>query len=156
MITRDELKAALERWGAHDIDDKPDWANSVSSVVLRCRFQGPRWGRTTSNAARYLDALMRQGKVPWAVEMKVRGARGVGGYYRHAVGQAVLYRHWIRSATALDPWFTRQGLDRTAARAAVVVPALDTQPQWRTRLRTVCDLTGVELIEVPHQHAALR
>lgn len=115
-----------------------------------------RWGHTTSNAARYLDALMRQGTVPWAVEMKVRGAGGVGGYYRHAVGQAVLYRHWIRSATALDPWFTRQGLDRAAARAAVVVPDLDTQPQWRARLQAICDLTEVELIEVPHRYAALR
>jgi hypothetical protein len=33
-----------------------------------------RWGHTAGNAARYLDALMRQGAVPWAVEMKVRGS----------------------------------------------------------------------------------
>jgi hypothetical protein len=115
-----------------------------------------RWGHTGGNAARYLDALMRDGDVPWAVEMKVRGSGGVGGYYRHAIAQAVLYRHFIRSAKALNPWFASRGLDRQACRAAVVVPDLDAQPAWRDRLRAVCDLVDVELIEVPHQFAALR
>lgn len=115
-----------------------------------------RWGHGIGNAARYLDALMRQGDVPWAVEMKVQGGTGVGGYYRHAVGQAVLYRHFIRSAAALNPWFEQRGLERTAVRAAVVVPALDARPEWRHRLRTVCDLVDVELVEVAHEYAALR
>ncbi|MBN1093433.1 hypothetical protein JKP75_13195 [Blastococcus sp. TML/M2B] len=115
-----------------------------------------RWGHTTGNAARYLDALMRQGSVPWAVEMKVRGGGGVGGYYRHAVAQAVLYRQFIRSASPLDPWFSRHGLDRTAVRAAVAVPVLDEQPVWRDRLQGLCDLMDVELVQVPHEYAALR
>lgn len=115
-----------------------------------------RWGHTGGNAARYLDALLRDGDVPWAVEMKVRGSGGVGGYYRHAIAQAVLYRHFIRSASALDPWFASRGLDRLACRAAVVVPDLDAQPAWRDRLRAVCDLVDVALVEVPHQFAALR
>ena len=72
------------------------------------------------------------------------------------MGQAVLYRHWIRAGAALEPWFARHDLDRTAVRAAVVVPALDEQPQWRDRLRAVCQLTDVELVEVPHYYAALR
>jgi hypothetical protein len=59
----------------------------------------------------------------------------VGGYYRHAIAQAVLYRHFIRSAEALNPLFARRGLDRLACRAAVVVPHLDAQPAWRNRLR---------------------
>lgn len=113
-------------------------------------------GHTGGNAARYLDALLRDGDVPWAVEMKVRGSGGVGSYYRHAVAQAVLYRHFICSAEALDPWFTSRGLNRQACRAAVVVPDLDGQPAWRDRLRAVCDLVDVELIEVPHHFAALR
>jgi hypothetical protein len=115
-----------------------------------------RWGHTAGNAARYLDALLRDGDVPWAIEMKVRGSGGVGGYYRHAVAQAVLYRHFIRSADALNPWFASRGLDRLACRAAVVVPDLDAQPAWRERLRAVCDLVDVELVEVPHHFAALR
>jgi hypothetical protein len=115
-----------------------------------------RWGHTAGNAARYLDALLRDGDVPWAVEMKVRGSGGVGGYYRHAVAQAVLYRHFIRSADPLDPWFASRGLNRMACRAAVVVPDLDAQPAWRDRLRAVCELVDVELVEVPRQFAALR
>jgi hypothetical protein len=115
-----------------------------------------RWGHTDGNAARYLDALMRQGPVPWAVEMKVEGSGGVGRYYRHAVGQAVLYRHFIRSAAALDPWFARHGLDREAVRAAVVVPDLSAQPRWRDRLEAVCAMLGVKLVEVPQEYAVLR
>ncbi|MCZ2826084.1 MULTISPECIES: PGN_0703 family putative restriction endonuclease [unclassified Modestobacter] len=115
-----------------------------------------RWGHTKGNAARYLDALLRDGDVPWAVEMKVRGSGGVGGYYRHAVAQAVLYRHFIRSAEALQPWFAAHGLDQGACRTAVVVPDLDRQPTWRHRLRAVCRLVDVELVEVSHHYAALR
>ncbi len=114
-----------------------------------------RWGHTTGKAARYLDALMREGRVPWAVEMKVRGSGGVGGYYRHAVGQAVLYRHFIRSAAPLDDWFDSHALDRTSCQAAVVVPDLDLQPAWRERLRAVCELFEVELVEVAHRYASL-
>jgi hypothetical protein len=87
--------------------------------------------------------------------MKVRGGGGVGGYYRHAVGQAVLNRQFIRSAGPLDPWFSRQGLDRTAVRAAVAVPVLDEQPLWRDCLPALCDLMGVELVQMPHEYAAL-
>jgi hypothetical protein len=113
-----------------------------------------RWGHTSGNGARYLDALMRDGRVPWAVEMKVRGSGGVGRYYRHAVGQAVLYRHFIRSAAPLDEWFAEHQLDRAACRAAVVVPDLDKQPKWRDRLAAVCALVDVDLVEVPHEYAS--
>ncbi len=65
---------------------------------------------------------MRQGSVPWAVEMKVRGGGGVGGYYRHAVGQAVLYRQFIRSAS---PW-TRGSADRDWT-------APQYEPRWQFR-----------------------
>ncbi|GHE08371.1 hypothetical protein [Klenkia taihuensis] len=40
--------------------------------------------------------------MPWAIGMKVSGAGAVGRYYRHAIGQAVLYRHSIHSADRLD------------------------------------------------------
>ena len=114
-----------------------------------------RWGFTTGNAARYLDALLRDGDVPWAVEMKVQGGGGVGQYYRHAIGQAVLYRHFIRSADPLDPWFAARGLTRTKCKAAVVIPDLNDRPRWRPRLQALCDLLDVSLIEVPHHYAAL-
>lgn len=71
---------------------------------------------------RYLDALMRDGQVPWAIEMKVKAGGGYGAYLRHAVGQAVLYRHFLRSAPAYVPWFAHHSLDPQALRAAVLYP----------------------------------
>jgi hypothetical protein len=113
-----------------------------------------RWGRTTARGARYLDALLRDGQTPWALELKVEGPQSVGYYYRHAVAQAVLYRHFIRSATHLAPWFEGLGLDHTACRAAVVVPTFGSEHQkWRNRLQRVCQAFDVELVEVPERFA---
>lgn len=113
-----------------------------------------RWGRTTARGARYLDALLRDGETPWALELKVEGSQSVGYYYRHAVAQAVLYRHFIRSATHLAPWFERLGLDHTACRAAVVVPTFRPEHRkWRDRLLPVCGVFDVELVEVPERYA---
>jgi hypothetical protein len=71
---------------------------------------------------RYLDALMRQGTVPWAVEMKVKSGGGYGAYLRHAIGQAVLYRHFLRTATGIQAWLRAEQLDAQAVRAAVLYP----------------------------------
>lgn len=75
-----------------------------------------------NGGTRYLDALLHDGRVPWAVEMKVKSGGGYGAYLRHAIGQAVLYRHFLRSAGAYEPWFQGQGLDQHAVRAAVLYP----------------------------------
>jgi hypothetical protein len=75
-----------------------------------------------NGGTRYLDALLHDGRVPWAVEMKVMSGGGYGAYLRHAIGQAVLYRHFLRSAGAYEPWFQGQGLDQHAVRAAVLYP----------------------------------
>ncbi len=87
--------------------------------------------------------------------MKVEGGGGVGGYYRHAVGQAVLYRHFIRTATSLKPWFDRHQLDQTTCQAAVIVPELSAQPVWSDRLAQICAAFDVDLIQVPHRFAGL-
>ncbi len=77
------------------------------------------WGVGTR--PRYLDALLRRGETPLAVELKVaRG--GQGRYYRRAIAQAVLYRHFILHATALEPWFKRARLDRSATEASIGIP----------------------------------
>jgi hypothetical protein len=113
-----------------------------------------RWGRTASNAGRYLDALLRDNETPWALELKTEGSAGVAGYYRHAVGQAVLYRHFIRQAAHLAPWFARFGLDHTACRAAVVVPEFRPETAgWGDRLRRVCEVFDVERITFPEYFA---
>jgi hypothetical protein len=113
-----------------------------------------RWGRTKANAGRYLDALLRDGSTPWALEIKVDGPAGVGQYYRHAVAQAVLYRHFIKHATHLAQWFERFGLDHAACRAAVVVPEFrPTQANWHQRLQRMCQVFDVELVTVPERFA---
>ena len=77
------------------------------------------WGHNAQ--ARYLDALLCRGTTPLAVELKVaRG--GQGRYYRRALAQAVLYRHFIRSTPPLDPWFDHARLERQAVAAAVGIP----------------------------------
>ena len=89
--------------------------------------------------------------------MKVRGAGGVGRYYRHAIAQAVLYREFIRQARPLHFWFERYGLDAAACQAAVVIPEFPsgTGGRWRPRLQALCDLFDVELVEVDKKSAEL-
>ena len=121
-----------------------------------------RWGRRPAagagrapSSARYLDALLRDGSTPWAVEMKVQGASGVGQYYRNAVAQAVLYRRFIETAAPLDEWFRVSGLERTAVRAAVAVPRprAEQQEKWIDRLQQVCGLLGVTPLVVDQAFA---
>ena len=112
-----------------------------------------KWG--PGRPARYLDALLRDPvdpKVPWAIEMKVRLSEGQ--YYRHAVAQAVLYRHFIRKATALHFWFDHYNLDATMCRAAVVVPEFKTAT-WQSRLSALCGAFDLTLVRVP-EAATLR
>lgn len=74
-------------------------------------------------SAKFVDALMRIGDVPYVVELKAESNRGQG--YRHAITQAVLYREFIREAVALHPWFERRGLDPRKCRALVAFPELE-------------------------------
>jgi hypothetical protein len=117
------------------------------------------WG--TNGPARYLDALLHKERTPWAIEIKVDiggSGTGIGGYYRHAISQAVLYRQFIRAATPIQAWFQDQDLDAGDCRAAVVVPALtagNARRDHRADLQSICKLFDVELIEVDQQHAIL-
>ena len=111
-----------------------------------------KWG--PGGQARYLDALLRDGSTPWAIEMKVQGPGGVGQYYRHAVAQAVLYREFIRQAEPLYPWFEDQDMNAKHCQAAVVVPAIPArQVSWRGRLQRLCEVFSVAFIEVDPSHA---
>lgn len=109
------------------------------------------WGDVT-RPARYLDALLadNHGR-PWAVELKDQDAGGGhGAYLRHGIGQAVLYRHYIRSASELDPWFELHGLDRTQCRAALAFPrAAPLAAKAIERLCALAALYNVEVIEFP-------
>ena len=118
-----------------------------------------KWGDSASNVRHYLDALLRDSATPWALELKVDGPGAIGRYYRHGIAQAVLYRHFIRTATPLHPWFARQNppLDPTLCKAALVVPRFfDKQEKWRHRHSELARLFDVELIEVDRSAAYVR
>ena len=117
-----------------------------------------RWGPTTSPGARYLDALLRDGETPWALELKVEKSSGVGGYYRHGIGQAVLYRHFIQAAAPLKPWFDHYGLAPATCRAGIVLPHLSgtRQHRWHTRLERICRAFDVATIWVDPAYARRR
>ena len=107
------------------------------------------WGDVT-RPSRYLDALLADSdRRPWAVELKDQYAGGGhGAYLRHGVGQAVLYRHYIRSASELNPWFEHHGLDRTRCRAALAFPkAPPSTAKVIERLCTLAARYDVEVIE---------
>jgi hypothetical protein len=111
------LRGATEvRIGGRKLDTLGD----PNSPVARGSQMPTLWH--TDGAPRYLDSLLRDGQVPWAMEMKVQDGGGYGRYLRHAIGQAVLYRHYLRSTPALRGWFKSQGLDQQALRAAVCYP----------------------------------
>jgi hypothetical protein len=68
-------------------------------------------------------ALLRDEQTAWAVEMKEPSrAGGYGPYLRHAIGQAVLYRHFLRTASGYGQWFNSAGLDQRGVRALVLYP----------------------------------
>lgn len=112
-----------------------------------------KWG--LGGKSRYLDALLRDGSTPWAIEMKVQGGAGVGQYYRYAVAQAVLYREFIRQAEPLHPWFEARSLKAKDCQAAVVVPRLTNPRQlhWRDHVARLCAAFEVAFVEVDPHHA---
>lgn len=77
------------------------------------------WGHRAD--PRYLDAMLRRGRTPLAVELKV-STGGQGRYYRRSLIQAVLYAHFVRNAPGLEPWFLAAGLDRRSTEASIGVP----------------------------------
>lgn len=97
---------------------------------------------------RHVDALLRQGSVPWVVELKVASG-GQGQYYRHAIAQVVLYREFVRSANALHPWFANHGLDASRCEAAIAFPELRGSNQVCAAIRsTLSDTAGSFLVGI--------
>jgi hypothetical protein len=92
------------------------------------RVQRVAWGSQIptlwwpGGTIRYLDALMRAGSRPYAVELKVQDGGGYGRYLREALTQAVLYRHFIRSTTALHAWTRTLDVEPTDCGAVVAFP----------------------------------
>ena len=91
-------------------------------------FQFPALGsrRQPRRSRWFMDVLMKDGAIPWVVELKVKeGARSDTQYFRHGVTQAVLYRAFIKGlAGHLKDWFTspNQGLTPCDCRSALAFP----------------------------------
>lgn len=110
-------------------------------------FQFPTLWHSNGNA-RFLDALMCLGNVPWAVELKVR-AQSAGEYYRHGITQVVLYREFIKRAKGLHPWFNGKKLDARRCRAALAFPEmLSRQKKILQYHKDVAKAFGVKVIQV--------
>jgi ribonuclease J len=117
-----------------------------------CPFQFPAlW--STDDRPRFIDVVGQIKDIPWVVELKADGAGGQGQYYRHGIPQAVLYRHFIRSAHDLHFWYVNYGLDPHKCEAAVAFPVLrgrDPDPaKLRKEHQDIADLFGVRVIELP-------
>ena len=106
------------------------------------------WG-DVDHTRRYLDALLRGGESqPWAIEIKDHNTGGHGQYLRDGIAQAVLYRHFIRSAAELDPWFDELHLQRDRCRAGLAFPsALPGTDGAMSDLKRIAKLVDVEVIE---------
>ena len=120
-------------------------------VVVRGAGFPTKWG--LAGQAHYVDAVLRDGRTPWVVEVAAQKGVGVGQRIRHAIADAVLGRDFVHQATALDGWFTGHDLDRTACQAAVVIPEPEPANQhWEPRMRALGAVFGVDLVVVPAVH----
>jgi hypothetical protein len=104
--------------------------------------------------ARYTDLVLRDGVVPWIVELKVP-TQGQGRYYRHAIGQAALYRAFIRQSHVVRPFFKDLELDPACCKAAVAFPPVtgSVAGDLQTALQRVAHAFGVALIALPTKAA---
>ena len=110
-------------------------------------FQFPTLWHSRGDA-RFLDALLRSGNIPWAVELKVPTTAGAGEYYRHGITQAVMYREFVRRAEIFHPWFEKKGLDARKCRAALAFPKmLSKQKKILQYHKAAAQAFGVEVIE---------
>jgi hypothetical protein len=122
----------------------------LMTVCREYPFQFPTlWA--PDGKARYLDALMRLGEVPWAVELKEPNGSSRGQGYRHAITQAVLYREFIRRAKDVHRWFAGQKMNAELCEAAVAFPAMTAggkQAMLFQQHQKVADAFGVEIVQI--------
>lgn len=89
---------------------------------------------------------MRGEGAPWAVELKT--AHHPRAEFSKGIAQASLAAAYIRSATALKPWFARQQLDSALTRGALVVPRTKTNEDRAQYWGSAAAALGVEIILV--------
>lgn len=145
FIDEHTLEARLLKGLAHLTGSEHQLVLDDGEVARGSQFP-TLWGHGAK--PRYLDALLRRGTTPLAVELKV-ATGGQGRYYRRSLIQAALYAHFIHHAQGLEPWFRVAGLDRDATQPCIGVPI---PTRWTQRfsddlelLRRVAARIGVEV-----------
>ncbi|MCA1792803.1 MAG: hypothetical protein LC660_02840 [Desulfobacteraceae bacterium] len=122
----------------------------LEPVVTEQPFQFPTlW--SPKGSPRFLDALMRDGNIPWAVELKEPTGSSIGQDYRHAVTQAVLYREFIKKASSMHEWFSGLGLTASECRSAVAFPKMEFVNHKQKLLRQhqkVAEAFDIRIIEI--------
>ena len=117
-------------------------------VEGECPFQFPaRWW--PAGRPRYIDLMMRDGEIPWIVELKTGGSHGA--YYREGIVQAALYREYIRWSPILDPWFAEKRLARQRCRALLVVEEMKGKPRPVDNHRDVAREFCVDYLELSQE-----
>jgi hypothetical protein len=122
-------------------------------VVFKGRpFQFPAKWWHSEHRARYIDILMRDGNVPWVVELKYanRWDEGRDQYFRHAISQAVLYRGFIKKAPAVRILFKQSELNLDATRCRALVALACPEPRGEELFRRLKNLAGDFNVEVVH------
>ena len=104
---------------------------------------------------KYLDATVRVGTTPIAVELKAM-AKWDMKEYRTAFIQAVPYRHFIQQTPALDPWFQAAGMDRRSVLGVVAFPGppeITPDDKWQFAcLQRVGSRFGIRVMFVQERH----
>ena len=116
------------------------------------------WSDEPRERAKPLDVLLWEAPARpseagtlWVLEIKDSGL-GRGSYYRHAVGQVVLYREFLRQAEQLWPLFHSESrpLNPASCEGAIAFPrdARDDWPDLRADVEYVAELFGVRVVEL--------
>jgi len=126
----------------------PATGETLQPALDVSQFPAVWWEGDRAN--RYMDLLLREGDIPWVVELKV-ATQGQGKYYRHAIGQAALYQTFIRGARGLWPWFEEHSLNAERCRAGIAFPALRgvRAKELSADLRRLAGAFDVAVFELP-------
>jgi hypothetical protein len=122
----------------------------LEPVVTAHPFQFPTLWSPKGNP-RFLDALMRDENIPWAVELKEPKGSSIGEDYRHAITQAVLYREFIKKATLMHEWFHDMGVIASKCQSAVAFPKMklnNRQQKIIKQHQKVAEAFDVKIIEI--------
>jgi hypothetical protein len=131
-----------------DVEEVVAGGRKLRLVDTSLPFQFPaRWW--PEGKARFVDVMMRDGRIPWVVELKVGGGRG--DYYRDGIVQAALYREYVKRSPRLAPWFMEHGLDRELCGALLVVEESKAERRPADNYREVASEFGVEYLELAQE-----